>query len=148
MLCKQMRKIALCCGELRGTEKTGFFFFFPKAKLRVKFVVVWVLVFILFFNLYSSMAALGLRCCTGLLWLWQGGAALCRGARPLTAATSLIGEHRLRAHRLQQLWCTGFACSAVCGVFPDQESNSCPLLWQADSYPLYHQGSPGSLFLD
>ena len=95
-----MRKIPLCCGELRGTEKTGFFFF-PKAKLRVKFVVLWVLVFILLFNLYSSMAALGLRCCTGFLWLWQGGAALCCGARASHAVTSLIGEHRLRAHQLQ-----------------------------------------------
>ena len=64
-----------------GNRENWIFFFFPKAKLRVKFVVLWVLVFILFFNLYSSMAALGLRCCTGLLWLWQGGAALCRGAR-------------------------------------------------------------------
>ena len=32
--------------------------------------------------------------------------------------------------------------SAVCGIFPDQGSNSCPLHWQADSQPLRHQGSP------
>ena len=31
----------------------------------------------------------------------------------------------------------------ACGIFPGQESNPCPLLWQADSYPLDHQGSPG-----
>ena len=42
--------------------------------------------------------------------------------------------------------CTGsvvvvhrLSCSAACGIFPDQESNLCPLHWQADSYPLYHQ---------
>ena len=34
-----------------------------------------------------------------------------------------------------------FGCSMACGIFPDQESNPCPLHWQADSYPLYHQGS-------
>ena len=71
---------------LWGAEgnRENWIFFFPKANLRVKFVVLWVLVFILFFNLYSSMAALGLRCCTGFLWLWQGGAAL--------------------------LWCAGLSC--------------------------------------
>ena len=30
----------------------------------------------------------------------------------------------------------------ICGIFPDQRSNLCPLHWLADSYPLYHQGSP------
>ena len=32
--------------------------------------------------------------------------------------------------------------SAACGILPDQGSNPCPLHWQADSQPLYHQGSP------
>ena len=36
----------------------------------------------------------------------------------------------------------GPSCSAACGIFPDQGSNSCPLHWQADSQPLRHQGSP------
>ena len=30
----------------------------------------------------------------------------------------------------------------TCGIFPDQGSNPHPLHWQADSYPLRHQGSP------
>ena len=34
------------------------------------------------------------------------------------------------------------SCSVADGVFPDQRSNPCALHWQADSYPLYHQGSP------
>ena len=29
----------------------------------------------------------------------------------------------------------------TCGIFPDQGLNPCPLYWQVDSYPLYHQGS-------
>ena len=40
----------------------------------------------------------------------------------------------------------GPSCSAACGIFPDQGSNSCPLHWQADSQPLRHQGSPKRLF--
>ena len=35
-----------------------------------------------------------------------------------------------------------FSCPSVCGIFQDQGSNSCPLHWQLDSYPLYHQSSP------
>ena len=36
----------------------------------------------------------------------------------------------------------GLSCPVAYGIFPDQGSNPCPLHWQADSYPLYHQGSP------
>ena len=41
----------------------------------------------------------------------------------------------------------GPSCSAACGIFPDQDSNPCPLHWQADSQPLCHQGSPRLCFL-
>ena len=40
----------------------------------------------------------------------------------------------------------GPSCSAACGIFRDQGSNSCPLHWQADSQPLRHQGSPHCSF--
>ena len=40
----------------------------------------------------------------------------------------------------------GPSYSAACGVFLDQGSNLCPLHWQADSYPLCHQGSPQYCF--
>ena len=36
----------------------------------------------------------------------------------------------------------GPSCSVACGIFPDQDSNPCPLHRQADSQPLRHQGSP------
>ena len=42
------------------------------------------------------------------------------------------------AHRL--------GCSVVCGIFPDQGLNPCPLHWQADSLPLSHQRSPKYVF--
>ena len=32
------------------------------------------------------------------------------------------------------------SCSVACEIFPDQGSNPCLLLWQADSLPLSHQG--------
>ena len=35
----------------------------------------------------------------------------------------------------------GLGCSVACGIFLDQGSNLCPLHWQVDSYPVYHQGS-------
>ena len=38
-------------------------------------------------------------------------------------------------------------CSTACWIFPDQGSNPCPLYWQEDSYPLYHQGSPQCPFI-
>ena len=41
----------------------------------------------------------------------------------------------------------GPSCSAACGIFPDQGANPRPLHWQADSQPLRHQGSPGSLLI-
>ena len=40
----------------------------------------------------------------------------------------------------------GPSCSATCGIFLDQGSNLCPLHWQADSYPLCHQGRPQYCF--
>ena len=56
----------------------------------------------------------------------------------LTAVISLAVEHRLYSsgsvvvvHRLN--------FPKACGTFPDQGPKPCPLHWQLDSYPLYHQ---------
>ena len=35
----------------------------------------------------------------------------------------------------------------ACGIFRDQGLNPCPLLWQVDSYPLYHQRSPNRNYI-
>ena len=40
----------------------------------------------------------------------------------------------------------GLSCSMTCGIFPDLGANPCLLLWQADSLPLSHQGSPALEF--
>ena len=42
----------------------------------------------------------------------------------------------------------GLSCSIACEIFPDWGSNPCPWHWQADSYPLYHQGSLVATFWD
>ena len=36
----------------------------------------------------------------------------------------------------------GLSGAVACGILPDQGLNPWPLHWQADSYLLYHQGSP------
>ena len=69
----------------------------------------------------SVVAVLGLGSCGSNLRLWSEG--------------SVIVEH-------------GLSCSAACGIFSDQGLNSCPLLWEADSYPPRHQGSPLLPFLN
>ena len=68
----------------------------------------------------------------------------------LTVVTSLIAERELQAHGFQWLQHVGsvvvvhrLSCFAVCGIFLDKGLDPCPLHGQADSYPLYHQGSPG-----
>ena len=68
------------------------------------------------------------------------------------AAASPVVEHRLsgfskgstkvleQARKLQESRCTCLVILATCGVSLDQGSTPCPLHWQADSHPLYHEG--------
>ena len=81
---------------------------------------------------YSSLQCVGFS----LRWLHllqsTGSVVVAHG---LWSAVSVVVAH-------------GISCSAACGIFPDQGSNPCPLHWQADSQPLHHQGSPGTLFLE
>ena len=106
------------------------------------FFFLCLFVCFLFIYLFLFLAALGLHCralafsscgergysslwCVGfslwwLLLLWRMGSRV---------RASVVVAHRL-------------SCPAACGIFPDQGSNPCPLHWQAESYPLSHQGSP------
>ena len=112
-----------------------------------------VIFFFKLIYLFLFLAVLGLRCCAqafsscserGLLFIVVCGL--------LIFVASLVGEHGLQAHGLQQLWHTGsvavarrlqsacsvvvahrLSCSAACGIFPGQGSNLCALHWQADS---------------
>ena len=81
------------------------------------------------------------------------GFSLVAVCRLLTAAASLAVAHRLWAPGLSSAApgpqdtgsaavVRGLICSAACGIFMDQGLNLYPLHWQADSYPLSHQGNP------
>ena len=104
-----------------------------KASGSVDTCVQVISIFFYFILLMSFLVALGLHC---FLWASRG---------LLIAVASLVSEHRLSAHVLQSLEHTALVHKA-CGVFLAQGWNPCPLHWQADSYPLYHQGSPTSIF--
>ena len=75
----------------------------------------------------------------GLLSSWGAWASFC-GGFPCGARTSgCMG--------FSSLWLTGsivvawgLPCSAVCGIFPDQESSPCTLHCKADSQPLDEGG--------
>ena len=112
-----------------------------------------IIIFLINEFIYLFLAVFGLHCCTqafsscgewGLLFVEVCGL--------LIVVASLVAEHRLQAHRLQQLWhvgsvvvacglqstgsvvvAHGLSCSVACGIFLDQGLNPCPLHWQADS---------------
>ena len=92
--------------------------------------------------------------------------ASCRGTQLQDTRASVVVAHRLSSCGSWTLECTGFSsCSTwaqqlwllgsrawasvvvahehsfsdAYGIFLDQGSNLCALLWQADSYPLSHQ---------
>ena len=54
----------------------------------------------------------------------------------------LVAEHRLSGAQTSVVEAHGLSCPMARAVFPDQGSHPYTLHWQADSYPLYYQGSP------
>ena len=74
-------------------------------------------------GLLSSCGALASPC----------GSFSCGGAQALGPQASVVVVH-------------GLGCSEACEIFPDQESKSCLLHWQADSLLLSHQGSPSKIY--
>ena len=86
----------------------------------------------------SVLAAHGLSTCssrakylqlTGSVLAAHGLSTCSSRARYLQLTGSVLVAHRLS-------W------PAACGIFLDQGLNLCPLHWQADSYPMHHQGNP------
>ena len=97
--------------------------------------------------------------CAGFLQLQQAGPALdcdawashCSGfsycrAWALSSWASVVVARGFQREGLVLVVC-GVSCSAACGIFLDQGLNLCSLHWQADSYPLYNQGSPCNFFV-
>ena len=71
--------------------------------------------------------------CKGFLQLWCSGFSLLWLLLLQSSGSEL---------RLNSCGAPSLSCSEACGIFPDQESNLCPLCWQAGSFPLCYQGSP------
>ena len=88
----------------------------------------------LIFKIYLFLVALGLHCCT---WAFSS-----RSEQGLLSILSVWVSHCGGFSRAVH----GLSCSTTGWIFPDQGSNPCALHCQAGSYPLYHQGSPLSLF--
>ena len=77
---------------------------------------------------------------------WHTGSAAA-ACRPLERAGLSGCSTRALEHRVSTVVACGRSFPMVCGIFPDQGSNLCPLHWQMDSYPKYHQGSTTYLFI-
>ena len=108
--------------------------------------------------LFIFLAVLGLRWCVWAFSSWSEREQLfvsvqtshcrafpCCPARALghsgfSSCGSWAPERRLSGYGTRP------NCSPACWIFPNQELNLCPLLWQADSQSLYHQRSPNGIF--
>ena len=71
----------------------------------------------------------------------SGGDSLVAVSGLVIAAVSLMAGHEKWA-QASAVVAHELSCPLVCGSFPDQGLNQCPLQWQVDSSPLDHQASP------
>ena len=127
------------CTHAYFPKPLSFFFFFYKCiYLYTYFWLCWVFLAALTFSSCGARGLGSFSCCGA----WALG---CVGFRncsaraqqlrlPASSAGSVVVEHLL-------------SCFAACGIFLDQESNTCLLHWQVYSLPLSHWGSPLNLFL-
>ena len=121
---------------------------------------ILLLLFLLF--TYVFLVALGLCCCAQAFTSCGEQGRLTSGA----ALPCVVAEHRLQAHRLQQLQHAGsvvaapglqstgsivvvhgLSCSATCGIFLYPRMNPRLLHWQANSLPLSQVNEQLDLFL-
>ena len=95
--------------------------------------------------LFLFLVMLCLLCCTRLFSSCGEKGLLCSGDAwaPHCGSFSCCAAQILRAQASEAAAC-GLGFFAACGIFLDQ--GPCPLHWQADSYPLYHQASPKCFF--
>ena len=112
------------CQKLKGFKKILFIYLFI-----IYFWLCWVFVSMRGLSLVAASGGHSSSRCAGLSL-----------SRPLLlrSTSSRCAGSVVVAH--------GPSCSAACGIFPDQDSNPCPLHWQADSQPLRHQGSPKRIY--
>ena len=117
-----------CVYSSRPCWHTAFFFKFIYL-LFIYFWLCWVFVSVRGLSLVAASGGHSSSRCAGLSL-----------SRPLFLRST--GSRRTGSAIVAH----GPSRSMVCGIFPDQGPNPCPLHWQADSQPLHHQGSPCLLF--
>ena len=82
--------------------------------------------------------------CVGFLLLWRVGATLCCDVLASHSRGFSCCKAQVLGARATVVVAYGLRYSVACGIFLDQGSNLCPLPWQVNSHPLYHQGSLGA----
>ena len=88
---------------------------------------------------------LGLHCCVDFFSSWGFSLSLWWLLLLWNTVSSLVGFSHYTPRFLitdSEVVAHGLSCSEARGVFLDQGSNPSPLLWQVDSLPLSHKGSP------
>ena len=98
--------------------------------------------------IYLFLAALGLHSCMPAFssFVEKGLLILVAVHRLLIAVVFLVALSKgFRELAGSAVVTRRLSCPKACGIFTDQGLNPCPLHWQADSYPLGHQGRPSSL---
>ena len=115
-----------CLGGSQEPQRIGTC---PEMRSAVTGVGVITVIFLLF------LAVLGLLCCTqAFSSCSEGGVPLwCSLQGLLTAAASLVVEHKLSSRWASVAVARGPGCSPARGIFLAQRSNLCPWYWQADS---------------
>ena len=100
------------------------------------------------FFFFFFLVALALLCCTrGFSSCGERGLLFIAVHGLLMAVASLVAEFRFWSGKPSVVVVHRHSCSAACGIYLDQGSNTCPLHWQVNSHPLYHQESPRSFLL-
>ena len=125
---------------------TVYFVYWPFVYLLWKVPIQFLCPYFKFIYLFIFGCVGSSFLCEGSLQLRQAGATPHRGARASHyrgLSLRSIGSRRAGSVGVAH----GPSCSAACGIFPDQDSNPCPLHWQADSQPLRHQGSPAHILI-
>ena len=141
--CPQFQKALRAPSKLAGTSQPSF-------PIKCPCIHQYSFFFFNFLNLFFGCVGFFIAAC-GFFSSYVVQASHCSGffccrARALGAQASAVVARGLQSTG-SVVVAYGPSCSTARGILPDQVSNPCPLLWQADSQPLRHQGSPNTLFL-
>ena len=127
--CSQFWKLALCYLLYLKCSSD----FISLVNIHISSFSSNIALFFLMLFIYSFLAALALHCCTQAFSSCSEQALLFIDVRRLLVTVAfLVAKRRFWARGLS-ICGDGLSCSAICGIFPDQESDLYPLHWQGDS---------------